>query len=284
MLQSLDISADDTSPAPPSARPVKLNAVVTKGKIRVVPKPRLQVVKPVTIEGEDRATPMPEDCQAAPERTDPDEAAPGVQPAAPAAPATWNQGFSEARNDPQTIDSELLPPQEPPMKMIKLIAAAAVLGIAAIALTFLQFSGSDTAGQNDALTADQDFSPVIAAADASTLPAAAALLTAPQAAGNNADIVAQITAGTLQALRNGSETVATTTASSAPKQPAVATGEPNGLYAMVLTALQQGQSRQYIDQMVNEAHRAQQVTVPAVLLTSSGEVNTSALLTLFGGQ
>lgn len=60
--------------------------------------------------------------------------------------------------------------------------------------------------------------------------------------------------------------------------------EASGLYAMVLTALQQGQSPQYIDQLINEAHRANKVAVPTLLLTASGEVDTTALLTLFGKQ
>ncbi|WP_297340802.1 hypothetical protein [Pseudophaeobacter sp.] len=167
------------------------------------------------------------------------------------------------------------------MQMIKLIAAAAVLGVAAIVLTFLQFSGSEDAVQDQPLAASQGGSRGVATAGASTLPAASGALGGTLAGGDSADIVAQITAGTLAALRSGQ---VKTPAAPATAQAPLGLDQTNGLYAMVLTALQQGQSRQYIDQMVNEAHRTQRVQVPALLLTSAGEVNTTALLTLFGGQ
>ncbi len=276
MLQSLDIPADDTSSAASEAKPVKLNAVVTKGHIRVVPKPGLKVVttgKADTISPDVSPT---QTVRSEPETVAPDSLDLEVTPAAPAPSVPWNDGFSEAPREAQSIESELLPSQGPSMKMIKLIAAATVLGVAAIALTFLQFFGSEAETQGEGQVATQSFSPVISAADASTLPANATSATD----GNSADIVAQITAGTLAALRNGSTETSSTGVAATP----TAMGEGNGLYAMVLTALEQGQSRQYIDQMVNDAHRSQQVEVPAVLLTSSGEVNTGALLTLFGGQ
>lgn len=289
MLQSLDTSADDIVSAASTAKPVKLNAVVTKGHIRVVPKPGLQVVAPHQAEVASLVSNSPDitaldPVRVAPARTDPDSIVLETQPAAPATPAPWNTGFSEGSGDSQPIDSDILPPAGLSMKMIKLIAAAAVLGIAAIVLTFLQFSGADTVVQSQGLAAPQGFAPAIAAADASTLPAANRPLQAPVSDGTSADMVAQITAGTLAALRNGPAESPATVASEAVASAAMDLGETTGLYAMVLTALQQGQSRQYIDQMVNEAHRSQQVEVPALLLTSSGEVNTSALLTLFGGQ
>ncbi|MEP2716519.1 hypothetical protein [Pseudophaeobacter sp.] len=177
------------------------------------------------------------------------------------------------------------------MKLIKLIAAAAVLGIAAIALTFLQFSGSGEAANSQNLSAIQRFNPVISAAGASPLTDAASVPEAASGTQDSSALVAQITAGTLAALRSTSAQTAQTPAipanvsgSGAAAASPVVTGEANGLYAMVLAALQQGQSTQYIDQMVNDAYRNQQVAVPAVLLTASGEVNTPALLTLFGGQ
>ncbi|WP_162930140.1 hypothetical protein [Pseudophaeobacter sp. EL27] len=276
MLQSLDIPADDTSSAASGAKPVKLNAVVTKGHIRVVPKPGLKVVATGKA---DTASP-PETVMSEPETVAPDSLDLEVTPAAPAPSMPWNDGFSEAPREAQSIESEPLLSQGPSMKMIKLIAAATVLGVSAIALTFLQFSGSKGETQGEGQVAAQSFNPVISAAGASTLPAVSALATTSATGGNSADIVAHITAGTLAALRNGSTETSSTGVAATP----VATGESNGLYAMVLTALEQGQSRQYIDQMVNDAHRSQQVEVPAVLLTSTGEVNTGALLTLFGGQ
>lgn len=284
MLNSLETSADETSSAAPVTKPVKLNAVVTKGNIRVVPKPSLQIVAAGGSVGNDLAEshqgPVQADAAKALLQGENFVAQPAVT--SPAAP--WKDGFSDNVRADQTIESELLPQQGPPMKMIKLIAAATVLGVAAIALTFLQFSGSDQVENSEDSTASQGFNAVIAAAGASTLPTVATPESAAQKDGNTSDIVAQITAGTLAALRNGSDTATVATPSATQVQSEVAMGDANGLYAMVLTALQQGQSRQYIDQMVNEAHRAQEVKVPAVLLTSSGDVNTSALLTLFGGQ
>lgn len=288
MLQSLDFPTDDTPSTAPTSKPVKLNTVVTKGHIRVVSESGLQVVSPQVGDATSPDLAINAVDLGEPENTETNGAENAfvstVEPATPSASAPWNDGFTERAHDTTPIDSVILPPPGLSMKMIKLIAAAAVLGIAAIALTFLQFSGSDSEIQGGGLAGASGYSPVIAAADAGTLSTTPVAQLATASDANNADIVAQITAGTLAALRNGT-----------PKSPAAALpetaaptslniGEVSGLYAMVLTALEQGQSRQYIDQMVNDAHRSQKVAVPALLLTSSGEVNTDALLTLFGGQ
>ncbi|MEP0155822.1 hypothetical protein [Pseudophaeobacter sp.] len=286
MLQSLEISADDTAPAVPAPKPVKLNAVVTKGHIRVVPTPALQVVDPHPSDAANLGASSsdfvaPDTGPLEPVTADQGSSVQEGHSAAAPQSASWSAELAEASAASSPIDSTLLLPPGLSMQMIKLIAAAAVLGVAAIVLTFLQFSGSDDAVQDQPLAASQGGSRGVATAGASTLPAASGALGGTLAGGDSADIVAQITAGTLAALRSGQM--------KAPAAPATAQAplgldQTNGLYAMVLTALQQGQSRQYIDQMVNEAHRTQRVQVPALLLTSAGEVNTTALLTLFGGQ
>jgi hypothetical protein len=286
VLQSLDIPADDRAPSAPAAKPVKLNAVVTKGHIRVVPTPGLQGVAPQQADAANLGSSSPDFAaldpgHVEPAGTDPDSSVRKEQPVAADMSAPWYTGLSERSGASQPIDSAILPLPGLSMKMIKLSAAAAVLGVVAIALTFLQFFGSESEGQ----TVSQGFAPVVSSADANRLSATRAPQPAIGTGDNSADIVAQITAGTLAALRNGpaktpTSPVSATAVASAPMD----LGASNGLYAMVLTALQQGQSRQYIDQMVNEAHRSQKVEVPALLLTSSGEVNTTALLTLFGGQ
>lgn len=296
MLQSLEISADDLAAAAPSPKPIKLNAVVTKGNIRVVPISGTPGVSP------QQMTPN------APASTSSDPVASGAAgsdntsahvdrvdtelsqdtPVAEAQPAPWNDGFQTGPADPVSIDAEAMPLPGLSLKMIKLIAAAAVLGFAAITLIVLQFSGSGKTGQVQASA--KGYSSLIAAAGASPLVDGTAPVSARSPGGAGADIVAQMTAGTLAVLRNAPKSTPTATpASAAPEGGQTGaslstSAANNGLYAMVLTALQQGQSRQYIDQMVNEAHRAQVVEVPAVLLTASGEVNTGALLTLFGGQ
>ncbi|OIQ46170.1 MAG: hypothetical protein BM558_00880 [Roseobacter sp. MedPE-SW] len=286
MLQSLDFPTDDTPSTAPTSKPVKLNAVVTKGNIRVVAKSGLQVVSPH--DGEARPPDLAINDLNEPANIETNGAAhsviSSVEPTTPSASAPWNDGFAERAHDTTPIDSVILPPPGLSMKMIKLIAAAAVLGIAAIALTFLQFSGSDSEIQGGGLAGASGYSPVIAAADAGTLSTTPVAQLAAASDANNADIVAQITAGTLAALRNGTPKSYAAALPETAAPTSVNMGEVSGLYAMVLTALEQGQSRQYIDQMVNDAHRTQKVAVPALLLTSSGEVNTDALLTLFGGQ
>lgn len=50
------------------------------------------------------------------------------------------------------------------------------------------------------------------------------------------------------------------------------------LQSLVVTALREGQSDAYIDALVNEAAAAGRVTVPEVMVTSDGRVDTSVLL------
>ncbi|OIQ40399.1 MAG: hypothetical protein BM560_12930 [Roseobacter sp. MedPE-SWde] len=283
MLQSLDFPTDESPSPAPAAKPFRLNTVVTKGHIRVVSESGLQVVSPQVGDATSPDLAINAVDLGEPENTETNGAENAfvstVEPSAP-----WNEGFTERADEMTPIDSVILPPPGLSMKMIKLIAAAAVLGIAAIALTFLQFSRSDSEIQGGGMAGASGYSPVIAAADAGTLSTSPVAQLATASDANNADIVAQITAGTLAALRNGTSKSPAAALPETAAPTSLNIGEVSGLYALVLTALEQGQSRQYIDQMVNDAHRSQKVAVPALLLTSSGEVNTDALLTLFGGQ
>ena len=260
------------------ASPIKVGSIVTKGHIRVSRKPGkpgLQVVatrdalsEPIFASNTDSQTPA----------------------GAPSQPIFGGADDALFSGDPHPSASEVLPPAGHPMKLIKLIAAAAVSGIAAITLTFLQFSGPEKEFSSQRSASLLSSNPVIAAAGAGTLPATATARASGATGQDTADLVAHITAGTLAALRNGPVKTPDKTTETSPQPAAQATGaatgaaDSNGLYAMVLTALQQGQSHQYIDQLVNEAHRSDKVAVPSLLLTASGEVDTVALLTLFGKQ
>ena len=258
------------------AKPIKVGSIVTKGHIRVSRKPGLQVV----------ATPAPFSGKIAASNTD--MQAPAVAPsnASLAADNLGRPADSQLSDAPHPSDCDILAVAGSSMKLIKLIAAATVSTLAAITLTFLQFSGPEKESPGQGSASFLSSNPVIAAADASTLPATATAMVSESAGRDSADLVAQITAGTLAALRNGSVKTPDQTPETPPQAALKSTGigEVNGLYAMVLTALQQGQSHQYIDQLVNEAHRSNKVAVPAVLLTASGEVDTTALLTLFGKE
>lgn len=194
----------------------------------------------------------------------------------------WHEQATPKQMDGLAGDVEA---SEPPAKLMKLIAAAAVLGIAAIGLIVLQFSGGPSASN-----ADQNL--LVNAAEAAPSESASR---EPLVQDQNATeqeptsaLVAQIAAGTLAALRNGQSTGADTAAvgvsAHAGPSPISNQGSAagNGLYSMVLVALEQGQSVSYIDRMVNEAYQANEVTVPDLLLTATGEVNTKALLALFG--
>lgn len=265
MLKPTEISKAAPHSSARSSKAVKINAVVTKGKIRVAPKSGLQVVASSDLQA-NRGTSKVE--KAATKEID--------QPPSSASAAPW-QGM-----EADDLGSSLVGQGEAndtSLKLVKLVAAASALGVAAIVLLVLQFSGSTAEPTDGSAVAT-------AAAQAATVPApeVSAVAQAGVQQEQTSAMVAQIAAGTLAALRAGQSNGPGTSASSASNVavPAVAEDQANGLYAMVLTALEQGQSKSYIDQLVNEAHRAGEVTVPALLITASGEVDTAALLTLFG--
>lgn len=255
-----------------TSRTVKLNAVVAKGKISVASRGSLQVV----------ASNEPEQDQSVTAKTNEHDTS--GQPNHSTAP--WLKEPSDDAFTQAQPSSDLQVSRGPSMKLIKLMAAAGALTVAAIALAFLQFSGptnKQTQGQDQR----PQTSAVLNAAVASTFkPATRETVLASPTERQSSDLVAQITAGTLAALRTGSAKLPTQ-ASDLVQQAIVkapTTGQPNALYAMVLHAVQQGQSVQYIDQLVNEAYRAEEIAVPSVLLTAAGKVDTKALLTLFIGE
>ena len=61
-------------------------------------------------------------------------------------------------------------------------------------------------------------------------------------------------------------------------QPAAAAPQQNDLQTLVAWALKEGQSDSYIDALLNEAASAGQITVPNMLVTSDGRVDTATLL------
>ncbi|AHD07818.1 hypothetical protein [Phaeobacter gallaeciensis] len=175
--------------------------------------------------------------------------------------------------------------------IVKLGAAAAVLGFFAVGLAVLQFGPDETADTaGDQPRVARLLTPqALAGLDPSATPteraAAEELLTAAveTAAPLSAEdaMVAQMTAGTLAALRRGS--AATPSAEAAQPAPPAAQAH-TALYSLVLRAVGQGQSPAYIDQMVNDAYRSETITVPAALIGVDGRVDTATILALFVGQ
>ncbi|ATG41985.1 hypothetical protein PhaeoP18_00008 [Phaeobacter piscinae] len=175
--------------------------------------------------------------------------------------------------------------------IVKLGAAAAVLGLFAVGLAVLQFGPDETAETAvDQPRVARLLTPqALAGLDPSATPseraAAEELLTAAveTAAPLSAEdaMVAQMTAGTLAALRRGS---AVTPSADAEQPAAPASQAHTALYSLVLRAVGQGQSPAYIDQMVNDAYRSETITVPAALIGADGRVDTATILALFVGQ
>ncbi|AFO86062.1 hypothetical protein D1821_00170 [Phaeobacter inhibens] len=175
--------------------------------------------------------------------------------------------------------------------IMKLGAAAAVLGFFAVGLAVLQFGPdetADTAGDQPhvaRLLTPQALAGLDPSATPSERAAAEELLTAAveTAAPLSAEdaMVAQMTAGTLAALRRGSAA----TPSGEAVQPATPASQAHtALYSLVLRAVGQGQSPAYIDQMVNDAYRSETITVPGALIGADGRVDTATILALFVGQ
>ncbi|MFV1591890.1 hypothetical protein VWZ88_04885 [Phaeobacter sp. JH20_36] len=173
----------------------------------------------------------------------------------------------------------------------KLGAAAAVLALFAVGLAVLQFGSDDVTEPAAAkprvaqLLTPQALAGLDPTATSAERAAAEELLTAAveTAAPLSAEdaLVAQMTAGTLAALRRGSQTAT----AAQPAAPAPAASQAHtALYSMVLRAVGQGQSPAYIDQMVNDAYRSQSITVPAALIGADGRVDTATILALFVGQ
>lgn len=92
------------------------------------------------------------------------------------------------------------------------------------------------------------------------------------------DFVAQMTAGTIAALRTSS-TAATPADTVGEAKLAAAT-----LFSMVLDATAKDLSQPEIDHMLNMAYENGTIKVPEPFLLSSGRVNTNAIMTTFVGQ
>lgn len=94
-------------------------------------------------------------------------------------------------------------------------------------------------------------------------------------------MIAKMTAGTIATLRgqgNSAAAVPTT------EQSAAEAAAASALYSMVVTAVSQGQSEAYIDQLVNDAYAKGEIAVPLGLVGASGRVDTKAILSLFIAQ
>lgn len=93
------------------------------------------------------------------------------------------------------------------------------------------------------------------------------------------DFVAQMTAGTIAALRSGTTAHSEPAAVESDAKLAAAT-----LFSMVLDATAKDLSMPEIDHMLNVAYTDGSIKVPAPFLLSSGRVNTGAIMTAFVGQ
>jgi len=209
-------------------------------------------------------------------------------PTAAASPANAGQG---APAGPQSASEPVAPVFSDPeayaagrsrMPLLMALGAASLLALGLVSFTL--FTGNDQAHADVAAATD--------APDGQPLPAAAAgqggaqsaadqgASSALAAAGSTAageDLIAKMTQGTLAALRSGAASPAT-----APAAPATAaeTASVSALYQMVMTAHAQGQSEAYIDQLLNDAHARQQITVPEGLIGADGRVDTATILSL----
>jgi|GEM_PF-4995833 len=86
-------------------------------------------------------------------------------------------------------------------------------------------------------------------------------------------LMRQITKGTLDALRSSTGVVE--------RQAAVQLEPANTLQKLVNRALEQGQSNDYIDILLNDALEKGQVKVPAALINADGKVDTPSILAMF---
>jgi hypothetical protein len=104
---------------------------------------------------------------------------------------------------------------------------------------------------------------------------------APVSAVSENEFVAQMTAGTIAALRTSTTAVqaAASTDAAGDAQSAAAT-----LFGMVVDATAQDLSLTEIDNMLNTAYENGTIKVPEPFLLSSGRVNTNAIMTTFVGQ
>ena len=165
--------------------------------------------------------------------------------------------------------------------------AGLTLGLAAVIVVLLMLQPSSKS-EAELATAQQPqpvgTAPVpVADAAIATVP--------PENTSNTAadDIVARMTAGTLAALRSQPASPAAsappeTGTAADPTAGTAANTESSALYALVLKAVNQGQSEAYVDQLLNEALRAGEISVPQALIRKDGSVDTATILAVFTGN
>ncbi|MCG7621825.1 hypothetical protein [Epibacterium sp. Ofav1-8] len=209
-------------------------------------------------------------------------------PTTAASPANAGQG---APAGPQSASEPVAPVFSDPeayatgrsrMPLLMALGAASLLALGLVSFTL--FTGNDQAHADVAAATDApDGQPRPAAAaghggaQSAADPGASSALAAAGSTAAGEDLIAKMTQGTLAALRSGAASPAT-----APAAPATAaeTASVSALYQMVMTAHAQGQSEAYIDQLLNDAHARQQITVPEGLIGADGRVDTSTILSL----
>ncbi|CUH77790.1 hypothetical protein TRM7557_01585 [Tritonibacter multivorans] len=189
-------------------------------------------------------------------------------------------------------------PEQKSNRPLMVVAAvgALVVGLGVVALQM--GGGSDTEAQATGSTTAADAAPVkpvtspvdittVKPKAAEPVVAAAAPVAAETATpaveemSDSDKMIAKMTAGTLAALRGQgtADAAAPTAAQSAADEAAV-----SALYSMVVTAVSQGQSEGYIDQLVNDAYAKGEIAVPAGLIDGTGRVDTQSILSLFIAQ
>ncbi|MCG7627186.1 hypothetical protein MHM88_05165 [Epibacterium sp. MM17-32] len=205
-----------------------------------------------------------------------------------ASPANAGQG---APAGPQSAPEPVAPVFSDPeayaagrsrMPLLMALGAASLLALGLVSFTL--FTGNDQAHADVAAATDApDGQPLPAAsagqggAQSAADPGASSALAAAGSTAAGEDLIAKMTQGTLAALRSGAASPA-----AAPAAPATAaeTASVSALYQMVMTAHAQGQSEAYIDQLLNDAHARQQITVPEGLIGADGRVDTATILSL----
>jgi hypothetical protein len=209
-------------------------------------------------------------------------------PTTAASPANAGQGapagpqFASEPVAPVFPDPEAYAAGRSRMPLLMALGAASLLALALVSFTL--FTGNDQAHADVAAATDApDGQPLPAAsaghggAQSAADPGASSTLAAAGSTAAGEDLIAKMTQGTLAALRSGAASPA-----AAPAAPATAaeTASVSALYQMVMTAHAQGQSEAYIDQLLNDAHARQQITVPEGLIGADGRVDTATILSL----
>lgn len=198
-------------------------------------------------------------------------------------------GSAELKTRAATAAATVRSPNGQSSKQLMTYAAAAI-AVVVIGLVGLQFVGSEKVSaeapaptpteaptQSAAETSEATAATASTAAAPATETAVAAQETKTLSASDQ--MIAKMTAGTLAALRSHATAAAddTATAAVAPADAAAV----SQLYQLVISAVSQGQSEAYIDQLVNEAYANKTIAVPEGLIRADGRVDTQTILSLF---